>query len=177
MKKFATVVSFVIVALVMTSCNSKGSLQQYLVESQDKQGFMTVDIPTSFLQLKSDEVSEEVKQTLNSIRKINLVGLPYKGNEAAYEAEKTKINEILKGSSYKTLMRMNTKGMKVQLYYTGDQDAIDEVIAFGYSEEAGVGVARILGDNMNPAKIIEMMNSVKIDGSNMNLSQFNAVFD
>ena len=58
---------------------------------------------------------------------------------------------------------MKAKGMNVKVYYTGDTDAIDEVIAFGYNKEAGVGVARLLGENMNPAKIIEMMNSVNMD--------------
>jgi hypothetical protein len=73
-------------------------------------------------------------------------------------------------------MSMNAKGMHVNLYYTGDTESIDEVIAFGYGKEAGVGVARLLGDNMNPAKIIEMMNNVEFDGDNVNLNQLNAIF-
>lgn len=177
MKKLTTVLSAIVLMMLMSACSNSGSLQRYLVDSQDKKGFVTVDIPTSFIQLKSDDVSEDVKKTMESIRKINLVGLPFNGNEEAYEAEKKAISQILKGSSYKTLMKITNQGMNVQLYYTGNQDAIDEVIAFGYSKKAGVGVARILGDNMNPAKIMEMMNNVTFDGSKMNLSQFNAVFD
>ena len=53
--------------------------------------------------------------------------------------------------------------MNIKVYYTGNTDAINEVIAFGYGDKNGVGVARLLGENMNPAKIIEMMNSVKMD--------------
>ena len=67
-------------------------------------------------------------------------------------------------------MTMKTKGMNVKIYYTGDTDSIDEVIAFGYNKEAGVGVARLLGENMNPAKVIEMMNSINIDGDNIEKS-------
>lgn len=65
--------------------------------------------------------------------------------------------------------------MNVKVYYTGDTDAIDEIIAFGYSKKVGVGVARLLGENMNPAKIIEMMNDVKLDGDN--LESFGAFFN
>ena len=65
---------------------------------------------------------------------------------------------------------MKTKGMNVKIYYTGDTDSIDEVIAFGYNKEAGVGVARLLGENMNLAKVIEMMNSINIDGDNIEKS-------
>ena len=166
-----------LLVLMITSCKNEKSLQEYLVESQEKTGFISVDIPTSFLQLKSDDVSEDVKATLKSIRKVNVVGLPIKGNETAYEIEKATLKELFKDNKeYKSLMSMKVKGMHVNLYYTGDTDSIDEVIAFGYGKEAGVGVARLLGENMNPAKIIEMMNSVKIDGDNVNLEQFSAIF-
>ncbi|MFY0604335.1 MAG: DUF4252 domain-containing protein [Flavobacteriaceae bacterium] len=175
MKRLTTVLSLMIVALLMTSCKNN-SLQGYLVESQEKQGFITVDLPVSFLELKDQDVSDDVKETVKSIKKINVVGLPYKNNEDAYEVEKEKLTKILSGDNYKSLMRMNARGMKVNIYYTGDSDSIDEVIAFGYSKEAGVGIARLLGDNMNPAKIMEMMQSIKIDPSNMSLGSLNAVF-
>lgn len=176
MKKLTTVLSMLFILVFASSCKNEKSLQSYLVESQGKTGFITVDVPTSFLQLKSDDVSEEVKQTLKSIRKVNVVYLPIKGNEDAYEAEKGKLKNVFTNKDYKNLMTMKAKGMNVSLYYTGDTDSIDEVIAFGYGKEAGVGVARLLGDNMNPAKIIEMMNSIKIDGDNVNLEQFSAIF-
>jgi hypothetical protein len=177
MKNITKVLSLLLLVLMITSCKNEKSLQGYLVESQEKTGFITVDIPTSFLQLKSEDVSEDVKATLKSIRKVNVVALPIKGNEAAYEVEKATLKELFKDNKeYKSLMSMKAKGMHINLYYTGDTDSIDEVIAFGYGKDAGVGVARLLGDHMNPAKIIEMMNSIKIDGDNVNLKQFSAIF-
>ncbi|WP_298884043.1 DUF4252 domain-containing protein [uncultured Polaribacter sp.] len=177
MKNITKVLSLLLLVLMVTSCKNEKSLQGYLVESQEKTGFITVDIPTSFLQLKSEDVSEDVKATLKSIRKVNVVALPIKGNEAAYEVEKGKLKSIFTDNKeYKSLMSMKAKGMHVNLYYTGDTDSIDEVIAFGYGKEAGVGVARLLGEKMNPAKIIEMMNNVKIDGDNVGLEQFSAIF-
>ena len=177
MKNITKILSLLLLVLMITSCKNEKSLQGYLVESQEKSGFITVDIPTSFLQLKSEVVSDEVKETLKSIRKVNVVALPIKGNEAAYEVEKTKLKSIFKDNEdYKSLMSLKAQGMNVSLYYTGDTESIDEVIAFGYGNEIGVGVARLLGDNMNPAKIIEMMNNVKFDGDNVNLEQFRAIF-
>ena len=178
MKKITTVISFLVVALLMSSCNKDQSLQSYLVESQDKRGFMTVDIPLSFIKLKSTDVSEDIQKTFESIKKVNLVALPYQNNEEAYEVEKKAITKILRNSdTYKSLMRMDVKGMKMNIYYTGSSDAIDEVIAFGYSKEAGVGVARILGENMNISKIMEMMQNIEMDPSQLNLKQFNLSFE
>jgi len=63
------------------------------------------------------------------------------------------------------------------LYYIGETSYINEVIAFGYSKDVGVGIARLLGENMNPARIMEMMNSVKLDTDMIKLGQFKAVFN
>jgi len=176
MKKTPSVLIMFFLLTLISSCKNEKSLQRYLVDSQGKTGFITVDIPTSFLQLKSDEVSNEVKETLKSIKKVNVVYMPIKGNEDIYETEKVTLKDVFSNEDYKSLMTMKARGMHVNFYYTGDTDSIDEVIAFGYGKEAGVGVARLLGDNMNPAKIIEMMNSIKIDGDNINLDQFSAIF-
>lgn len=177
MKRITTVFALLVMAILAISCDSKPTLQEYLVESQEKNGFITVDVPVNFIKPKTLDVSDNVKKTIKSIRKVNLVALPYQGNEDTYTTEKDKLSGILKGNErYKSLMRMNTKGLKVSIYYTGDADAIDEVIAFGYGKEQGVGIARILGEDMNPSMIIEMMNNISLDSGAMNLKQFNLAF-
>lgn len=177
MKNSIKIITLLLLIFIVSSCKNEKSLQNYFVESQDKKGFITLDVPTSFLQLKSDNVADEVKETLESIRKINVVALPIKRNEEAYLAEKNTLKNLFKDSKeYKSLMTMKAKGMHVNLYYTGDTDAIKEIIAFGYGKDAGVGVARLLGDDMNPAKIIKMMNNIKVDANNINLEQFSAIF-
>lgn len=172
MKKLTTILLLLITFATVSSCKNEKSLQSYLVNSQEKTGFITIDIPTDFIQLKNEDVSKEVKETLESIRKINLVALPYKNSNAdAYNSEKNTLNEILKGNSYKNLMSMKAKGMQMKVYYTGSSDAIDEVIVFGYGKEKGVGVARLLGNDMNPAKIIEMMQFIKMNEKALDLKQ------
>ena len=178
MKNITQIGTLLLLVLMLTSCKNEKSLQGYLVESQEKSNFITVDIPTSFLQLKTDVVSDEVKETLKSIKKINVVALPIKDNEEAYEIEKSKLKNIFKDNEdYKTLMSLKVKEMHVNLYYTGATESIDEIIAFGYGEEVGVGVARLLGDNMNPAKIMEMMNSVEFNEDNIDFKKIGNFFN
>ncbi|MFY0630950.1 MAG: DUF4252 domain-containing protein [Flavobacteriaceae bacterium] len=177
MKKITTVLSLFVLALLMTSCNNEQSIQSYLVESQGKNGFMTFDIPVNFLDVKSQDVSDDIKEAIKSIRKVNVVALPYQNNEDAYETEKNNLSKILKNSDkYKNLMSVNAKGIKMKIYYAGDADAIDEVIAFGYAKEKGVGIARILGDDMDPSMVMKVIENMKIDGGQLNLKQFNLAF-
>ncbi|MDY0779669.1 DUF4252 domain-containing protein [Tenacibaculum sp. IB213877] len=170
-------IAILFTTLAFTACK-KQSLQSYLVESQNKKEFITVDVPSSILQLSMENASDADKQAYESIRKINFVALPYdKAKEGEYETEKNKLKEILSNSSYKKLMNFKDKGKHATIYYLGEADAIDEIIAFGYGEGAGVGVARLLGDNMNPNAIMKMMKNVKVDGDNINLKEFKMIFD
>lgn len=172
MKKTIQFFAFFSLVLALVSCNNRKSLQSYLVETQDKAGFISVDLPTSFLELKSEDAPEDVRETLESIRKISLVALPYEGNEEAYETEKQNLKAIFKDNDdYTNLVKMKVKGMNMNIFYTGDSDAIDEVIVFGYGQKAGVGVARLLGDDMNPSKIISVANDLKLNPDKLNLEQ------
>ena len=175
MKKLTTVCSLVFLVLFASACKNEKSLQSYLVESSGKDGFYTGDLPVGSLFTAKADVSDEVKETIKSVKKINVVFLKKTDdNTADYEAEKAKLKNIFTSDEYKSLGSVKAKGMNVKVYYTGNTDSLDEVIAFGYSKEAGVGVARLLGENMNPAKVIEMMNSVKMDASN--LESFSTIF-
>ena len=178
MKKLTTICSLVLLVIFASACKNEKSLQSYLVNASNKEGFYTGDIPVSSVLSAKANVSDNVKETLKSIKKVNVAFLKKTAdNEVAYEAEKAILKNILTDNEdYKSLMSMKAKGMNVKVFYTGNTDAIDEVIAFGYSKEAGVGVARLLGENMNPAKIIEMMNSVKMDKNGESLESFAKMF-
>lgn len=172
MKKLTTILSFLAIAILMVSCKKEPSLQQYLVESQEKKGFASINVSASVLKLNMDKASDEDKKTYESIRKINLVGLPYnQTTPEEYEAEKNKLKAIFKNKKYKKLMQFKNDGNQAKVFYLGEADAIDEIIAFGYGEDAGVGVARILGENMNPSKIMKMMRSVQLDSTDTQFSQ------
>jgi len=170
MKK--AVIILTVLALFI-SCNQQKTIQTYIVEKQDKPGFMSVDLPMSLIQLNSDKVPIDVKDGYESIKKVNVLGLPYLNNNEAYEIEKKAISLILNNSTlYKNLMKMDMNGMSVSIYYNGDANDINEVIVFGYSKKIGVGVARVIGNHMNPTKITQMAEYLKIDPNQLNLKQF-----
>ena len=175
MKK--AVIILTVLALFI-SCNQQKTIQTYIVEKQDKPGFMSVDLPMSLIQLNSDKVPLDVKDGYESIKKVNVLGLPYLNNNEAYEIEKKAILSILNNSTlYKNLMKMDMNGMRISIYYNGDANDINEVIVFGYSKKIGVGVARVIGNHMNPTKIIQMAEYLKIDSNQLNLQQFEQVLN
>jgi len=154
MKKAVIILS---VLAIFVSCNQQKTIQTYIVEKQDKPGFMSVDLPMSLIQLNSDKVPLDVKDGYESIKKVNVLGLPYLLNNSTL---------------YKKLMKMDMNGMSVSIYYNGDANNINEVIVFGYSRKVGVGVARVIGNHMNPTKITQMAEYLKIDPNQLNLQQF-----
>lgn len=154
--------------LLASSCKNEKSLQTYLVETSEKEGFITGDIPVSSLISPKADVSDEIKETIKSVQKINVAFLQKTtDNKALYETEKNTLKNIFTNKDYKSLGKMKAQGMNVTVYFTGETDAIDEIIAFGYSNEVGVGVARLLGKNMSPAKMLEMLNSINVDQESM----------
>ena len=179
MKKIITIFSLLLLVISASSCKNEKSLQSYLVDTSGKDGFYTGDLPVSSVLSAKADVSEDVKETIKSIKKINIVFLPKTAdNTAEYEIEKGKLKNIFTDNkSYKTLMSMKAKEMNVNVYYSGDTDSVDEVIAFGYGEKQGVGVARLLGENMNPAKIIETLNSMNFDENSSALKQFSKIIN
>lgn len=176
MKKLALLCSLVLLVVFASACKNEKSLQSYLVEANDKAGFSSIDVPVSSVLSPKADVSEDVKATIKSIKKINVVFLKKtEENETVYETEKATLKNIFKDNNdYKTLSSMKMKGMNMNIYYAGETDSIDEIVAFGYSKEFGVGVARLLGENMNPAKIMEVISDMEMDPSN--LQSFSAIF-
>lgn len=164
MKKIFNVFAFLLVVVLMNSCNTKNSLQSYLVETSGKEGFYTADIPVSSVLSVESDVAMDVQETMKSVKKINVVFLPKTAaNEAVFTIEKNKLKSIFKNNdTYKSLMTMKLQEMNVSVFYAGKTAAINEIVAFGYGDANGVGVVRLLGDNMDPTKIITLLNNVSM---------------
>ncbi|WP_299109608.1 DUF4252 domain-containing protein [uncultured Tenacibaculum sp.] len=177
MKKYV-IYTMSLLMLALVSCN-KPSLQKYIVDSQNNSKFVTLDFSSSILPIKmKEDASEEDKKAYESIRKVNIAFLPTnKATEEELTAERQKIKEILKSSGYKTLMKFNDKKGKATLYYTGETDAIDEIVGFVDVKEMGVGVGRLLGDDMNPNAIMKMMRSVNVDGDDGQLQNLKKMIE
>lgn len=153
--------------LVLISCNQQPTLQRYFVDSKEKSDFISLDISPDILKLKSKnlEASSKLDDVLNTIKKVNILVLKKEdGKENFYKAEKQKVKQILKNTSYKQLFRANHKRGNISVKYMGEEDAIDEVIVFaaGNKEDAFV-IFRLLGDNINPEKVMALAQDIQVD--------------
>lgn len=156
-------------AFALVSC-SNPSLQKYMVEKQDDSNFVKMDIAGSLFQ-KSGDMKEESNESLKTIRKINVLAYPIQENDSInFEKEKSELTNILESENYKTLIYLNSADRKASLKYIGEEDAIDELILYGSDNTQGFAVLRILGEDMKPADMYQLMKSIQ--SGDINISQF-----
>jgi len=161
-------------ALTLFSCSNEKSLQRYLVDRQDDDTFLKVDIAASLLQANDADFTQEEKDILKTLKKINVVAFPLKGeNEADYEVKKQELKDIINQEKYKTLMKFGSKKQGAILKYVGEEDSIDEIIVFASDDEKGFALFRLIGNDMNPAQMIKLMNS--IDKGDVDLSSLKSI--
>lgn len=169
--KFSALIGF----FLFLGCSRELTLQTYFVEHQETSGFMSVDIPMSFLNPDEIELSEDQQQAIDSIDKLNMLAYSLKdGTEDEFNTELAIIKTILKAEKYNELMRggNNTEG-KVYIKYIGEDSEIDELIIFGFSTDNGFAVIRVLGDDMELSKIMKLENIVdQLDTKNANVEDF-----
>ncbi|CAG2531539.1 protein of unknown function (DUF4252) [Maribacter dokdonensis] len=152
----------VIFGLTMSSCSSEQSLQEYYIANAENPNFMSFDLPSSLLNLEKANLSASEKEAASSLKKLNILAFQKKpDNEADYLVQKKTIKSILKGSDYSELMKMNTPFGKATLQLKEDGDTIDEVIIYGDNDEKGLVLVRVLGDDMNPASIVQLIQAME----------------
>ena len=180
MKNTIKKLSFIIIATVLlVACNKQATVQEYYVQKQESDNFIAIDLPASLLKVQ-EGASEETKKTMATIKKLNI--LAFKVNEtnaAEYKTELAEVKSILKGDNYTELMRMKHEGINIVINYQGADDAIDEFLLLASDNEKGFALARILGDKMQPEKIMKMAEDFKnIDkeGAGDALSQLSDLF-
>ncbi|ARN77262.1 hypothetical protein BST97_04295 [Nonlabens spongiae] len=151
----------------LASCDSDPTVQSYYVDSEEKPGFYKQTVPKTILGIDERKLDEESLQAYNSLDKVSVLLLPAKpGEENRIKEEVEVFDKIISNGDYKTLITYNSDGMKVNLVYEGSSEKIDEIIAYGRYEDKVMGVARILGDDMNLGSIAKMFN--ELDGSDIN---------
>jgi len=159
-------------ALSFVACNSGVSLQKYYVEKQNNDNFLSIDLPASLISL-NENASSETKEILSTLKKLNV--LAFKINETNKDdfiAENKVVKQILSHKKYNELIRVKYQKAHVTVKYLGEEDAIDEVILFASDKDKGFALARVLGNNMRPEKIIQLLQNLDdIDKDNAAFSQ------
>lgn len=146
-------------SLLLTSCNSKPSLQKYFVENQEKSGFLSVDVSPTILNVDKSKLTLEQNKALASFEKMNILAFKIdEKNKNQYEAEKKKVVEILKDTvTYKQLMKFGSGKQGASISYVGDENHINEFVIFGNQKESGFAVVRVLGNDMKPEDAMTMI--------------------
>ena len=138
------VVGISLAALTLFSCSNEKSLQRYLVDRQDDDSFLKIDIAASLLQADSNNLTQEEKDILETVKKINVVAYPLKvENETNYDAKKQELKDIINQDQYKTLMKYGSNKKGAVLKYLGEEDAINEIIVFASDDEKGFALFRL----------------------------------
>jgi len=152
----------VFATLFLASCASQQSLQEYYVDNMENPNFISLDIPASILKMDEVELTDIQREAVGSLRKFNLLAFKKNSeNETDYKLEKAKVKEILKSGEFVELMKINSSYGKGVIKYLGDDDAIDEVIIYGDNNEQGFALVRVLGKDMNPAHIMQIMQAIQ----------------
>lgn len=146
--------------ITFTSCKQGESLQGYFVANQETPDFISVDIPSSFVNLDQVDLTDDQKDAYDSMDKLNMLGFRVsEDNREVYKAELEKVQLLLKNEKYEELFRGgNSTDGKIIVKYIGTDTTIDELIIFGNANDTGFAVIRVLGDDMEPAKIMSLGN-------------------
>ncbi|KJD33356.1 hypothetical protein PK35_05715 [Tamlana nanhaiensis] len=150
----------VITAVFFTSCGNEPSLQQYYVNNQESVNFISQDFPLSMVEIDKSDFTEDQLEAYNSVKKLNFLGFKSNNsNTEAYNAEIAKVKQILANEKYNDLMEFSDKGNRIVVKYLGEDDEADEVIVFGSAKETGFGIVRVLGNDMNPDKMMTLISA------------------
>jgi len=148
--------------VLVSSCASQQSLQEYYVDNQENPNFISLDIPASVLKMEQVDLTDVQQEAVESLRKFNLLAFRKTAENAVeYKMEKAKVKEILKDGEFIELMKINSSYGRGVIKYLGEDDAIDEVIMYGDNKDQGFALIRVLGKNMNPAHIMHLMQAIQ----------------
>ncbi len=164
-----TTLTLAISMLLFSACGNDASLQKYIVEKQNDNDFITLDIPSSLILTENNNLDDEQLKSVKSVKKVNVLALQLKDdNKELYESEKQRVQTILSDDKYETLMKYGSNDMGATLMFTGDVEAIDEIIIFASEKEKGFGLFRVIGEDMNPSQIVKLMD--KVNSNNFDFS-------
>ena len=148
----------IFISLLLLSCSNEPSIQKYFVENSAKKDFTALDVSPSILNIDKSKLTPDQQTALNSFEKMNVLIFKSNGkNDAQYQSETQKVGDILKDETYQELMKIGSGKDGASVNFVGDENDIDEFIFFAKNQDNGFAVVRILGNDMNPNNIMNMI--------------------
>lgn len=154
---------FILIAVIgLASCSNGTSLQSYFVDNQEASNFISQDIPISMVKIDDSKFTEKQKEAYKSVKRLNFLGYKVDDTETeTFKTELAKVKTILSDKKYNDLMEFSDKGNKIIVKYIGTDDEADEVVVFGSAKELGFGIVRVLGNNMDPDKMVTLVSAMQ----------------
>nr|WP_315203402.1 DUF4252 domain-containing protein [uncultured Flavobacterium sp.] len=160
--KLALYIIVLLSSLFFGSCNSEPTLQKYFVENTENKNFIALDISSNILNVDKAKLTVAQSEALHSFEKINVLAFKLNDkNKAQFETERAKVNLILKDPKYQQLMKFSSGKQGASVTYVGTDDHINEFVFFANKNDAGFAVVRVLGKDMNPTHIMNMISVLK----------------
>lgn len=161
-------IAFLLCLVLLTSCKGEPSLQRYFVDHQQDRNFISFDVSPGILKIDPAKLSASQKNALESFNKMNVLAFRVNdSNKAQFAQERDKVSRIMKDPKYQQLMKFSSGKEGASLSFVGDEEHIDEIVVYANAKETGFAVVRILGDDMNPTQIVEMLTSLREAQFNM----------
>jgi hypothetical protein len=160
--KIILIIIALLVSLIFGSCNSEPTLQKYFVENTENKDFIALDISSNILNVDKAKLTVAQSEALHSFDKVNVLAFKLNDkNKAQFETERAKVNLILKDTMYQQLMKFSSGKQGASVSYVGTDDHINEFVFFANKSDAGFAVVRVLGKDMNPMNIMNMISVLK----------------
>lgn len=168
MKKLLLLVSCMI---MLYSCEDKPTLQKYYVKNTESPKFIALDLASSIIKTDKISLTETEKAALESFDKMNILAFRTDSTDiTGYDKEIKEVKAILKDESYQQLMKAGSGNDGAAIYFVGNDDEhIEEFVVLAGKKENGFAVVRVLGNDMNPTHIVNMLSLLQ--KSDMNLEQ------
>lgn len=152
----------ILLAFALVSCKNEGSIQTYFVDHQDLPEFKMIDLSAKMIDLSKVDLTDDQRETFNSFEKINFLGYLIKdGDTESYKKELADAKKVFLNNNHNELMEFNSNGIKFRISALGNDEEVDEFLALVSSNETGFGVVRVLGDKMNPEKMVKLVGDLQ----------------
>lgn len=166
----------IVASLLLMNCTNETTLQKYFVENSNNKNFIELNLASSIIKTDKMQLTADQKTALKSFNKLNILAFKLdKDSKLKYDVEIQKVTAILKNKKYQELMKIGSGKDGASVSFVGDENHINEFVLFAKKKENGFAVVRILGKDMNPNNIMNMISLLK--SSNVNLEQLKPLQD
>ena len=137
--KIILIIITLLFSLVFGSCSSEPTLQKYFVENTENKDFIAIDLSSNILDVNKAKLTVAQTEALQSFEKINVLAFKLNDkNKSQFEAERAKVNLILKDPKYQQLMKFSSGKQGASVTYVGTDDHINEFVFFANKNDAGL---------------------------------------